>query len=224
MSEYEGFTDSFNYHGSSIIEASSDFASLPELTKKQLELPLARVAASAFRRPLSKAFREDVASHIRGGDLLISLGNDGFPEGFSIFQSFPELDAAYLAGVVKKPTAPSRVMEKIVNYYMRTRDISAITVRTQNDRVAQIISNACGVVFALDGPAHPREVDLLNKMGLVPTNLPFDDMYLIVKGYYGEPMIMGEERRRLPIPRIEEISKRLDYQAGDAMLLVGYRK
>jgi len=50
---------------------TSDFDSLPEASKQNLEPDLVRVAASGFSRLVSQEFSLDVADHIRGGDLYV---------------------------------------------------------------------------------------------------------------------------------------------------------
>lgn len=216
----ERLKEVFKYNNSQVYE-TGDFDSLPEATKLTLEPQLAEAASVGFKRPLTEAFREDVGNHIRGGSLFIIM-TAGKAEGFGLFQSFPEFKAVYIAGVVKKPTSPSKIMEDILLGYLISHSVETGVVRTQNDRVVEIMANHFQTIVALDQKAGLGELDLLKKMNLLSPNLPFDRDNLIVKGYYGGPMIEGEERRRSREERIRAHTDKLDYYAGDAALLIGY--
>lgn len=85
----------FNY-GGAVVSFTSDFDSLPDRLKQRLEPELIQAAASGFRREITLEFSQDVASHIRGGDLYIAE-QDGRANGFAMLERFPAEGVIYIA-------------------------------------------------------------------------------------------------------------------------------
>ncbi|MBI2032191.1 MAG: hypothetical protein HYT09_00945 [Candidatus Levybacteria bacterium] len=218
MSELE---HRFKYEDADV-SYTPDFDSLPDDLKQRLEPELADVAARGFRRMPTPEFRQDVANHIRGGDLYITQQN-GEASGFAMLKKFPSEGVIYIAGVVKKPTAPSGIVEAVVKHHLDETELGIVTVRTQNDRVLEILTKTCDSVVALDRKSTPEEVDLLLKLGLVKADSDLDVDYLIHRGYYGFPMIADGIRRRSGDVRISDFTEKLRYFDGDAAYGIGYR-
>ena len=189
--------------------------------RTDLERELLEVALEGFNRPATKSFRDDVASHIRSGFLQVAL-SDQKPVAFAVSQLYPEKGAAYLAGLVKKPSAPSALVEGMVGQFIDQFDPTILITRTQNDRVMEIMCRFCPRVVPLDRLATPEEVELLTELGLMGEMTNPD--LLITRGHYGSQMILDSQRRRSFNKRVTNFSDRLNYQAGDAALLIGYRK
>jgi hypothetical protein len=212
----------FNYQEARVYYTPS-FDLLPEREKTILEPQLIRTACEGFQRPETPEFSQDVSSHIRGGDLYV-VEQENEATGFAMLETFPTEGVVYIAGVVKKPESPSKIIEKIVRFHLREAGLKSLVVRTQNDRVLEILANICRRVIALDGLAKNEEVDLLGRMGLVRPDSILDEDYLIHRGYYGSPMIAQGERRRSKNPRVTNLTDRLDYQKGDAAYGIGYKQ
>jgi hypothetical protein len=183
-----------------------------------LDEALLRVACAGFRREKTAEFAQDVASHVRDGYLYV-VEEEGIIRGFAVMKDFPALAATYISGIVKEPGILSGIIEEIV--YQHVQNFGIVAVRTQNDRVVEIMSDICAVVFPTDVEPGQKELDILAAMGLLGLNV---DQNLVAHGHYGgKPMIEGK-RRRSKIKKITDITDRLDYEHGDAQLLVGYRK
>lgn len=112
----------------------------------------------------------------------------------------------------------------MVRYHLDQLKLDTVAVRTQNDRVLEILTNTCGSVVALDRISKPEEVDLLLKLGLVKPDSDLDTDYLIHRGYYGSAMISDGIRRRSSNIRVSSFTERLRYDQGDAAYGIGYRK
>lgn len=166
-------------------------------------------------------FNKDVNNHIRCGPLRVAFLNDQ-PIAFIAFQSFPELKAVYLAGMVKKRSAPSGLVETIVKDFIQTIHPSVVATRTQNDRVMEIMIHLCDITIPFDRLANQTDLNLLSKLNLLTPNTDLNT--LIVRGCYGNQMILDLPRRRVCEEKITTFSDLLDYQSGDAALLIGYRK
>lgn len=210
----------FEYQGARVYH-TPDFGAVNEAVRAALEPQLFEAAATGFNRPLTPEFEADVAAHLRGGNLY-TIEEESGDTGFAVLEDFPQLGALYVAGIVKKPTAPSRIVEEIVRYHLAKTGFSVAAVRTQNDRVLEIMANISSQLVAVDQNAQDREVDLLLKMGLFNPSSDIDYAHLIHRGYYGGPMIGSGTRRRSRNPRITSYTDRLDYFAGDAAYGVGY--
>ncbi len=209
------------YFGDSIsVRHIDNFDSLPIDIKKQLEPGLGDVAAQAFNRPLDSNFSADVNHHIRSGPLRMAFQN-GEPVAFVAAQVFPELNAIYLAGMVKKPTAPSGLVETIVKDFVQTSNPSILITRTQNDRVMEIMNHLCDCTVPLDRPANQSDLNILNQLCLLKQDIDLNN--LIIHGCYGNQMIHNLPQRRINNPKITAFSDSLDYRSGDAVLLIGYR-
>jgi len=98
-----------------------------------------------------------------------------------------------------------------------------LAVRTQNDRVLEILANTCSQVVAMDRISNPEEVDMLLKLDLIDEDSDLDVEYLIHRRYYGSPMIKAGIRRRSANVRIRDFTDRLKYFDGDAAYGIGYR-
>lgn len=166
-------------------------------------------------------FSTDVNNHIRCGPLRVAFLNDQ-PVAFIAFQSFPEFNTLYLAGMVKKQSAPSGLVEVMVKDFVQTTDPSVLVTRTQNDRVMEIMTHLCDITVPIDRLANQTDLNLLTRLNLLtPTT---DPNTLVVRGCYGSQMIVDLPRKRVCDKKITIFSDLLDYQSGDAALLIGYRK
>ncbi len=166
-------------------------------------------------------FSIDVNNHIRCGPLRVAYLNDQ-PVAFIAFQSFPKLNALYLAGMVKKQSAPSGLVELIVRDFVKTTNPSILVTRTQNDRVMEIMTHLCDITVPIDRLANQTDLNLLSRLDLLTPDT--DPNTLIIHGCYGSQMIHNLPRRRVYDKKITVFSDLLDYQSGDASLLIGYRK
>jgi hypothetical protein len=220
--EFKELQNVFNFQEANVC-LTQDFDSLSEEAKQVLEPQLIESAALGFKRPLTEEFAQDVKNHIRGGDLFI-VEQEGAVSGFAMLERFPDKGVIYIAGIVKKPTAPSRIIEKVVEYYLKETGFETVTVRTQNDRVLEILVNTCSSVVSIDRLANLAEVDLLTNLGLINPKSDLDIDYLIHRGYYGSPMIQDGIRRRTGNIKVKALTDRLDYFRGDAVYGIGYRK
>ena len=86
------------------------------------------------------------------------------------------------------------------------------------------MANTCSRVIAMDEVAGSKQITLLQNIGLITPETEIDEKRLVLPGYFGSPMIAQGERRRSSNPRVTNFTDILDYSAGDAMLLVGYRR
>lgn len=186
-----------------------------------MEDELLAVAMEGFNQPLSESFKADVATHIRSGFLQVALSNQR-AVAFAVSKLYPEISAAYLAGLVKRPSAPSGLVERLLEQFIGEFDPSILITRTQNDRVMEIMCHFCQTVIPLDRVANSAELKLLIKIGLMSATT--DQELLITRDHYGAQMILNSPRRRSLDKRITNFSDQLNYKAGDAALLVGYRK
>jgi hypothetical protein len=185
--------------------------------RDELEKELFESACVGFNRPQTEAFREDVASHLREGTLYVAM-NEGVAVGFAVMKDIEKM--TYIAGIVKKPEAPSGIVERIVENHIQTHRCEVVTVRTQNDRVVDIVKHLCSEVVPISREAANCDLSNLQKMGLLSSKVTSD---LVVHGHYGtSPMIGGGERRRSRDPAVVATTNRIDYDHGDALLLVGY--
>lgn len=186
-----------------------------------LESELFRVACEGFHQEPTDEFRIDVANHIRGGQLYV-VNHNGRVEGFAMIQRFPKLHTVYLAGLVKTKRAPKEIIGKIVKEFIDREKPDKVVTRTQNDRVVEIMTEVCQTVVPLDRPPTNEELVLIRYMGLYSSAL--DPSTLIVRDHYGRPMILSGERKRSTNRRVTAVTEKLNYEAGDALLLVGYRR
>lgn len=211
----------FSYQGAEVYR-TSDFESLPDETKGVLSTQLTKAAAIGFRRPLTPEYAETVLEHMRGGDLYIVV-QQGVALGFANRRFYPELEAVYLVGAVKSPEAPSAIMEEITRRYLEEKGAKVVVTRTQNDRVVEIVANLCREVVALDRPAEQAELDLLAIMDVLPKDKEFDPVSLVIRKSYGTRLIQDGPRRRSSVAKVVALTELLDYEEGDAVMLVGYR-
>lgn len=137
-------------------------------------------------------------------------------------QRFPDYDSVYLAGLVKTTRAPSGIIERIVQEFLDKNNPTNVITRTQNDRVAEIMVKVCEKVVPLDRMVEEKDRELLRNIELFTPIT--DPSTLIVKGHYGRPMIGSIERKRSANPRVTFVTDKLNYEAGDALLLIGYRR
>lgn len=179
---------------------------------------LLRVACAGFMRDPTPEFAKDVAEHIRDGHLYIVKEN-GVIRGFAVMKDFPDINATYISGIVKEPGKLSGIIEEIVKKHVQNFGI--VVVRTQNDRVVEIMSDICERVVPTDEIPKQKELDILAAMGLIGLNV---NQNLVAKEHYGGKPMIGGERKRSSNPKITEVTDELDYEHGDAQLLVGYRK
>lgn len=198
-----------------------DFDSLTLETREKLENELCQVASLGFNRPLNTDFRADIARHIRGGFLQVALENKK-PIAFAMSQYHEDIKTAYLAGLVKVPSAPRGVVREMVGEFIKQYHPSVLVTRTQNDRVMDIICHFCPAVVPLDRSVTPIELKLLASLDLLGPNT--DLGLLITRGHYGGQMILDYPRRRSRDKKVTKFSDQLNYEAGDAALLIGYRQ
>ena len=182
-----------------------------------LEDQLFSAACVGFKRMPTVDFRADVALHVRDGVLYVILKNET-AVGFAVMKDFPEVNGTYISGVVKGEGTPSGIVERIVAQHVKK--FGVVAVRTQNDRVVEIMKNVCCEVVPVDREAGVGEMEVLRHMGLVSDKVREN---MIVMGHYGDaPMIGVGERRRSNNELVRKATDRLNYQQGDALLLMGY--
>lgn len=221
MIEYKGFINYVDIDEVSVYR-TDNFSELPICVQESLGNELVEVAARGFQRPVNKEFRDDVFEHLRGGDLLVAV-SEGVAKGFAIRRQIPEIRAVYLAGAVKLPNFSSKIIEYITQKYIDEHKPEVVITRTQNDRVVEGMMSLCDEVIPIDRIASPQEINILKGASLLPESLKFDPKYLIINGFYGGQMVSGE-RRRCNNPKIVALTDRLNYEQGDAVLLIGYRR
>lgn len=216
LSENIGF-----YLGDSITFIETvDFNLLPLEFSHTLEEDLYQVASKGFNRPLTDDFRADVASHIRGGFLQVALENQK-AVAFAVSQFHEDTKTAYIAGIVKNPNAPRSIVEKMLGNFIEQYNPSILITRTQNDRVMDIICHFCPIVVPIDRSVTADELKLLSDFNLLSSNT--NQELLITRGHYGGQMIFDSIRRRSLDEKVVNFSNQLNYQEGDAALLIGYR-
>ena len=193
----------------------------PEL-KGSLEGQLYRAACSAFRRPPTPEFERDVAAHLRDGHLYVVI-QGGRGVGFAVMKDYTEIGATYVSGIVKESVAPSGVIENVVKAHVS--GFKTVVVRTQNDRVVEIMKDICHLVVPLHREAGEAEMYILGRMGLGSSSSgePVGTDMVARKHYGGEPMIGDGSRQRSRIFEVSRTTDRLNYPGGDALLLVGYK-
>lgn len=126
-------------------------------------------------------------------------------------------------GAVKSPEAPSAIVEEITRRYLEEKGARVVVTRTQNDRVVEIVANLCHEVVALDRLAQQTELDLLARMDVLPKDKEFDPVTLVIRKSYGTRLIQSGPRRRSSVVKVVALTDLLDYEEGDAVVLVGYR-
>lgn len=190
--------------------------------RQSLEGQLFESACKGFRREASVEFRKDVASHLRGGTLYVVIF-EGRAEGFAVMQDFREIGATYIAGIVKNGKAPSGVIDKIVRRHASL--FETVVVRTQNDRVVEIMRGISEEVIPMHRNAEPGELEILKTMGLDKSSDGTGvGLNMIARRHYGgSPMIGDGSRPRSKDLSIRNLTDRLDYEKGDALLLIGYK-
>lgn len=128
-----------------------------------------------------------------------------------------------MAGAVKSPETPLAIVEEITRRYLEEKGARVVVARTQNDRVVEILANLCREVVALDRSARQTELDLLSRMDVLPKDKEFDPVSLVVRKSYDTRLIQNGPRRRSSVAKVVALTELLDYEEGDAVLLVGYR-
>jgi hypothetical protein len=185
----------------------------------ELDEQLFAAACAGFGREPTDEFRKDVTEHVRDGVLYVIFGK-GAALGFAVMKDYPEISATYISGIVKGPGTTSGIVERIVIEH--ARNFKTVVVRTQNDRVVEIMKNICDEVVPINREAEEKEIKILEEMGLFSPNLRAD---LVVPGHYGgSPMIGNGDRRRSQDIAVKRTTDRLNYEKGDALLLIGYRR
>lgn len=157
---------------------------------------------------------------MRGGNLYIIVSK-GEISAFALLVDFPLIEACYISGIVKKPAAPSRIVEDAIRFHLNKTNPTSIVARTQNDRTIEILHDNSSCTSPIDYPPNQLEMDIITKMGLFHPQL--NSRTLIVPNYYGSPMIEGNSRRRSKNESIRAATDRLNYKAGDAMIVIGHR-
>ena len=211
----------FEYGGAGVYKVPVLDLLHPEL-RVVLEGQLYEAACDAFCRQPTQAFEQDVKAHLRDGSLYVVI-QGGKGVGFAVMKDFSEIRATYISGIIKKRTIASGVIEKIVERHVSGFGI--VVVRTQNDRVVEIMRDTCRKVVPLHREAGEPERRILEYMRLDRSNngeIVGPDM-VARKHYGGESMIGDGIRRRSRIFEVKELTDRLAYQEGDALLLVGYK-
>ena len=216
---YEGLKHFMDYKDSVVYLADS-FTGLPSRSQELLEPQLAKVASLGFQRPLNQEFTADVAEHIRDGNLLIISTNDHVT-GFASNRAMPELDAVYISGIVKSSEAPSGIVERVLQNYMKYRGPRRIITRTQNDRVVDIVVSLCNETVPVDRGVTSEELDMIKRTKLLSGH---EDLSpdLIIRGGYGGSLIQSGIPLRSSNPIVRRATDKLDYFNGDYLVLLGY--
>ena len=142
----------FDYNGTEIY-GTPNLDSLPFRTKSFIETGLLQVAAQGFHREITQAFKSEVLAVARSGILFLIVQNNDIV-GFASLKYFLPLLAVYVHGVVKCPSAPSKVLEEVIRRYVEDQQCQVLVATTQNDRVVEIFTSLCQEVVA--GDRDPR--------------------------------------------------------------------
>jgi len=145
-------------------------------------------------------------------------------QAFRIIQNFPDYQTIYLAGAAKLPLAMPHLIRKITQRILTRINPVFVVTRTQNDFVLDAMEFYCsGRVTPVDQPPNQQILNLIRNIGLFHPRLNPDN--LIIPGYYGDqPMIRGGPRPRSKNDRVRSLTNQLDYDHGDALLIVGQRR
>jgi len=145
-------------------------------------------------------------------------------QAFRIIQNFPDYQTIYLAGAAKLPLAMPHLIRKITQRILTQVNPIFVVARTQNDFVLDAMEFYCpGRVTPIDHPPDNQTLDLIRNINLCHHRLNPDS--LIIPGYYGgQPMVQGGLRPRSRNDRIRNLTNQLDYDHGDALLLIGQRR
>ena len=68
------------------------------------------------------------------------------------------------------------------------------------------------------------DLEIAKRMGLIPNNKKFNLDQMIIEKCYGEPMIAGPIRNRVNNPQVLTATNPLNYNKGDALVLIGRRR
>jgi hypothetical protein len=215
----QGLDGLYEYRGVKVCQVRALDLMFPEKRKK-LEQELFESACAGFNRDQTDKFRRDVARHLREGTLYAAI-QDGAAVGFAVMTDTPEVHGTYIAGIAKKPNAPSGIVESMVEYHLSRNGYEVVTVRTQNDRVVEIMTDVCDEVVPITREAGEKEMEILRQMKLLTEDV---DASMVARRHYGgEPLIAGLPRRRSKNPDVVRTTDRINYEEGDALLAVGYR-
>jgi hypothetical protein len=220
MNRYEGLKPYYQ-EGNTLVYKTNNFKCLSDKVQQDLGSELVAVAAAGFARPITPEFDIDVRNHLADGHLMV-VTEANRSIAFAVRKSYPEFDAVYLAGSVKIPSSCSGIVETVTAKYVQESGLGTVVTRTQNDRVIEMMQSICKLVIPLDRSAYRQDREKLKELGLLTSNV--DPETLIVRGHYGGPMILTNGRRRSEDPEVRRLTDQLDYEAGDAQLLVGYRR
>ena len=194
-------------------------------TKQRLGEEAISTACAGFHRQASPNFRQDVLAHLYGSNTTLYLAVDSRDSmiAFRAIQKFPEERAVVLAGAVKHPEGPKHLVRIMTQRILHHSDYRYVLTRTQNDHVTDMMRQLCpGGVVPFSQPVEDKYLELIQKTGLNHPNL--DPATLHIPGYYGgQPMIARGPRPRSRDRQVREFMDQIDYQAGDAYLLIGLR-
>ena len=216
----EGLQHYFEYKGADIYR-TEDFDQLPEGTQEYLFPHLEVVGSEGFSRPLTDRVREGIRGHVTNGDLFIVM-NQLQVTAFARRKLHPEVSSVYLAGAVKLPSAPSGVVEEITRRYVEENNPTTVITRSQNDRVIDVMLGLCKEVIPVHRAPSNEEIGFLEHLGYFDSRVEKDT--LITKKCYGRSLIVNADRRRSVNSYVRRVTDQLDYDAGDALLLLGYRQ
>ena len=181
-------------------------------------------ACLAFHRESTDDFRQDVINHIYSGNLYLALEEEIGIAAFRVIQSFPQESAIVLEGAAKHPLAQKYLIRLMTDKILASFDPIYVLTRTQNDYVVDYMKALClrGVV-PLDFPSNRGFLKLIKKTGLFHEDL--DSQTLVIPGCYGgEPMIVNAPRPRSKTPQVRQFMDEINYEQGDARVIIGLRR
>lgn len=173
------------------------------------------IASSGFVQPVSDELRQDVASHMDGGDVVYGIREQGQFVGFVIFNIWE--DILYLSGIIVDATHQRQhhVVEAVAKVRGQKPGLKYLALRTQSLRMYVAGRKVCSVWSPPDGASTP-ELKRVGKEVAERTN----SVYPLHEGCYGAPLY-GEK----PVYRDDSLQRWWDelcsFERGDAIICVG---
>ena len=176
------------------------------------------IAASGFVQPESEALREDVAIHLKEGQIVYTIEVDGVLSGFAIFNDISPV--LYLSGIILNERCQGKgITKKVVEVARVQTGASILALRTQSTHMymagKHVVAPECWFPHAtieISASLLSVREGLVKKLGMTSA---------IHQGFYGGPLY-GEK----PIHGDARVQAYFDsicnFDRGDAVLCIGY--
>lgn len=178
------------------------------------------ITSSGFVQPVSSALRDDVAVHLRGGELVYSIGDNGRVVGFAIFTMWN--DVLYLNGIqLHKDYQGRGIAGRVVAHARRECRPRYLALRTQSLRMwvagKRILGSVMGYSWCPkpSGDMSPEVKDVRERLAkhLGMTSIE-------QAGFYGAPLYGAKPTYH--DPKLQAWWDGIcDFERGDAVLCVG---